>query len=71
MLSANELKALRDIARQQMEMMRMLNDTETYKAAKMVYSNLCADYFDAISKRQGNVPVEKESVLNVNFVALV
>jgi len=50
MLSANEIKALRDIARQQMEMMRLLNAPETYNSAKVVYSNLCADYFDAKQK---------------------
>lgn len=67
MLSTTEVKALRDTARQQMEMMRMLNNPETYKSAKMVYSNLCADYFDAIGKRQVNALVEKESSLEDNF----
>jgi hypothetical protein len=67
MLSANEIKALRDIARQQMEMMMLLNNPETYNAAKVVYSNLCADYFDAKNESLGNVSSDNQNGLNANF----
>jgi len=70
MLSMNEIKALRDIARQQMDMMRLLNNPETYNAAKAVYSALCADYFDAKHESHANVPMTQENAVSANFRAL-
>jgi len=44
--SPSLLKALRDIAHQQMLLDRKLDSPDTYAAAKAIYSALCADYFD-------------------------
>lgn len=47
-MAAEDIKTMRDSVKHIMDLAKRLNDQETFKSAKEKYSQLCADYFDAV-----------------------
>lgn len=60
---AESLKNLRDLAHKQMVLAKQLNNSDLLYTTKQIYSQLCADYCDALHKMSSNKGKENEKAI--------
>lgn len=67
MPKAEEIKSMRDMAYKKMTISRMSTDKELYKRYKAEYSQLCADYFDAVHA-ENSIEIELQEIIEIAVV---